>query len=41
MFDFIIASVLPVVLEVTKEIVWAGFGAICAYGMGQLLSWFQ
>lgn len=41
MFDFIIASVVPVVLEVAKEIIWAGFGAICAYAAGQALSWFQ
>ena len=40
MFDFIIASVVPVVLEVAKEILWAGFGAICAYGMGQVMNWF-
>jgi|DEB0MinimDraft_6_1074348.scaffolds.fasta_scaffold01694_13 hypothetical protein len=41
MFDFIIVSVVPVALELAKEIVWAGLGAICAYGLGQVISWFQ
>lgn len=41
MFDFILASIVPSVIEVIKEIAWAGFGAICAYGMNQLVNWLQ